>query len=136
MKKTIEDVCRSRAKECAQKLPTQILRQMETAMREGFEAELTGIFIAAGNLSVRLWSQRPSLSGLYLHNLKDERFNVSSAILKAHRLHKLGPPNDHILDGKLTKIMVHPALLAYGTHDADQYGRNQILAKAVVWLDG
>lgn len=131
----IEDVCRKRAERFAQALPPQLLRPMETSMFETFVEQLARIFIDAGQFSVRIWSQRPSLQWMGLPRLAKEPFNISSAILKAHRLYKLDDPNDHSLDGSLTKIMVHPALLTWGTHDADYYNRQRVLAKAVVWLE-
>jgi hypothetical protein len=53
-------------------------------------------------------------------------------------LHKLeDPTNQEFYEGKMMKIMVHPAILAIGTHDGDHYDydHTQVLAKAVVWLD-
>jgi hypothetical protein len=104
-------------------------------MRESFEEDLDQIFVKAGRLSLKLSAQRPLLRVLYLTDLVDREFAVSSDIIEAHALHKLDDPEDVSLDGKMTKILVHPAILAMGTHDADHYDRQQVWARAVAWLD-
>ena len=107
----------------------------ETVIREQFLQKLTQIFVDAGRLSIRLWSQRPAFRCHTLGNLAKVPFNVASETLQAHNLHKLDDQEDHSMDGRLTKIMVHPAVLTYGTHEADHYDRHEVLAKAVVWLE-
>ncbi|PIA95693.1 hypothetical protein CB0940_10103 [Cercospora beticola] len=82
-----------------------LLRPMETPVHSQFLLELTQIYITTGRLSVRLWSQRPAIACRFLPQLAHTPFDISSSILQAHALYKLDDPEDHSLDGKLTKIL-------------------------------
>ncbi|KAF2213385.1 hypothetical protein CERZMDRAFT_90437 [Cercospora zeae-maydis SCOH1-5] len=132
----IDAVAKHHAQMLDQDILTDLLRPMELPVHSQFLLELTQIYTIAGRLSIRLWSQRPSVACRFLHQLAHTPFDISSGILQAHALYKLDDPSDHSLDGRLTKILVHPALLTCGTHEAEHYDRQQVLAKAVVWLEG
>jgi hypothetical protein len=134
-RKAVEDSACYFARILSQNLSSSLLQPMEAAVRREFFAKLTTVFVNAGRLSICLWSQRPALDCRYLSSLARTPFYNSSNILQAHRLYKLDDPDDRSLDERLTKIVVQPAILALGSHEADHYDREEVLAKAVVWLD-
>lgn len=112
-----------------------LLRVMDNASFEKFTDELTQLFTQAGQLSVRLWSQRPALKCLYLDEFAAHQFKAGSDVLQPHLLHKHSDPLDTSLDGILPKIIIHPAIMISGTHEAEDYDQSRVLEKAVVWLD-
>ena len=112
-----------------------LFRPLESSMWPGLVEELNQIFLKAGQLAMRVWAQRPEVLLLRLRSLADRPFTVSSDLMEAHALHKLDDPEDRSLDGRLTKIVIHPAVCARGTHSADHFEQHQVWAKAVVWLD-
>jgi hypothetical protein len=134
-RKDVDDAARYFARILCNNLNSSLLQPMEAAVRGEFFAKLTKVFLDAGRLSICLWSQRPALDCRYLSSLARKPFYNSSNILQAHRLYKLDDPSDRSLDGRLAKILVHPAILALGSHEADHYDREEVWAKAVVWLD-
>ncbi|KAK4560612.1 hypothetical protein LTR86_005190 [Recurvomyces mirabilis] len=111
------------------------IKSMETATKDGFRKTLTQLFEDAGRMAMRLWTQRTAIKCSSLPDLRKEPFAVDSTLMQAHNLHKLDDPKDHRLDGKRIKLVVHPAVLRYGTHDGEDYERSQVWAKAIVWLD-
>jgi len=131
----IDEVCRSHASRFVNPATQPLLQKMEESTRDQFLKELSNLFANAGHLSFRLWTQRPSIALRDLSNLPTRTFNANSEYLEAHALHKHDDPKDPRLDGMKTKVVVHPAVLAYGTHDAEQYDQSRIWAKAVVWLE-
>lgn len=112
-----------------------LLSATDDAGFEKFADELTQLFVQAGQLAVRLWCQRPALKCLYLDELAAQRFEAGSDILQPHLLHKHSDPLDTSLDGILPKIIIHPAIMISGTHEAEDYDQSRVLEKAVVWLD-
>ncbi|PPJ53005.1 hypothetical protein CBER1_11215 [Cercospora berteroae] len=132
----IDTVAKHHAQTLDEEMIISLLRPMETPVHAQSLLELTQIYTTAGRLSIRLWSQRPAIACRFLPQLAHTPFDISSSILQAHALYKLDDPEDHSLDGKLTKILVHPAMLTSGTHEAEHYDRQQVLARAVVWLEG
>jgi len=131
----VKNVAHDFARALNQDLATARLRQMGGSTCEALLKELTQICVQAGRLSIVLWSQRPAIAIRHLSELAQKQFHVASKILQAHPLHVLDDPDDHTLDGRLTKILVHPAVIALGNHEADQYDHEEVWAKAVVWLD-
>jgi len=133
----VEDASLSLSRAFHEKVENRILfRSQESYMSPGLVKELDQIFLKAGQLAMRLWAQRPRLRLLRLRILRQRPFIVGSDCMEPHPLHKLDDPQDHRLDGRLTKVVVHPAVQAEGTHSADHYEQRQTWAKAVVWLDG
>ena len=112
-----------------------LLRNMEAAMREPYSKSIVALFEDAGKLSIRLWTQRPALRCLFLTQLGKLGFRIDSAAMQAHGVHKLDDPDDHSLDGKELRMVVHPAVLGMGNHDAEHYEIERVWVKAVVWLD-
>lgn len=129
----IESIARSLAENFVQL--TGLLRTMDDAELRKFLNDLAQLFVQAGQLSLKLWCQRPAYRCQYLDDLSEQPFLTSSQVLHPHPLHKHSDPLDTALDGKMTKILVHPAILSYGTHEAENYHQSQILEKAVIWLD-
>jgi len=108
---------------------------MESPTRESYSKTVETLFQEAASLAMRLWRQRTDVRCRYYSHLLKERFSVDSPVMQAHALYKLDDPHDHSLDGKPLRMVVHPAVLRMGTHDADKYDESQVWAKAVVWLD-
>jgi hypothetical protein len=111
-----------------------LVRSVQTEPDGGFKGSLFSIFVDAGELAMQLWSQRPGIVFRSMQELAQERFAVTSDIMQAHPLHKLDDPDDSRLDGRRMVLVVHPAVLRTGTHDAENYDHEVIWAKAVVWL--
>ncbi|KAK0654926.1 hypothetical protein B0T16DRAFT_314540 [Cercophora newfieldiana] len=108
-----------------------------TATREEAEEvfkSLELIVQSAGELSGRLWSRKTSLSTQGLTELKDTPFKAGSKMLKAHALHKLYDEEDDRCDGFAVRVVVHPAVLGYGSSDGDDYKTARVWMKAEVLL--
>ena len=116
------------------RLKRAFLKFEDDDFRDQFRRELVSVYIKAGRVSTKLWTQRQALECRYLRDLCKERFYYASPTLEAHSLHRLDDPGDKSLDGKVPKIVVHPAVLMAGTHDAENYERKVVLTKAVVWM--
>lgn len=132
---SIDACCANYAKHYASRLPKPFLRRMESSTYAEFVEKLATICQRAGQLSRQLWLQRPSVHCRCLADLRDVKFNIREKSLKAHSLHQMDDPEDHSLDGKMIKILVHPAVLIAGTHEAERYDEYSVLVPAVVWLD-
>jgi len=85
-------------------------------------------------LCTRLGTQRTKFKLEPSRRLLEEEFKVSSDIMEAHRLHKLGY-DDTRLDGSRIGIVVHPAICAWGDNDGENYDSSRVLSRAVVWLE-
>lgn len=133
--RSIENIAKSIAETLTRHEIPDLLQVMDDTRSQKFIDELTQLFVHAGQLSLRLWCQRPIYRCQYLPGLAQEAFLTSSEILQPHPLHQHSDPLDTALDGKLPKIVVHPAVLSFGTHEGEHYDQSQILEKAVVWLD-
>jgi hypothetical protein len=106
--------------------------------------EASRIFETAGDLSFRLWSERVFLKPHGLGEMVQDRdtFVYNGELLEAHALHKLGAGEEgdeeedvHRFDGMAPRIVVFPAILRYGTRDADDYGTRRVWSPAVVLMD-
>ncbi|KAK6428299.1 hypothetical protein LTR95_015559 [Oleoguttula sp. CCFEE 5521] len=135
IKQSIDVTCQSFAMQYAKKIPEPLLRRLETSIHEEFVQELVSVYQKAGNLSMRLWVQRPSLRCDYLADLAEVKFDIKSKILQAHSLHRIDDSEDHTHDGRLIKVVVQPAFRAAGTHEAEDYELSQVWCPAVVYLD-
>ncbi|KAF3899504.1 hypothetical protein GY631_0545 [Trichophyton interdigitale] len=96
--------------------------------------KLRDIFIDAGELSSRLWTQRTYMKSQNLPSLKLEQFKVSSPSMEAHPSQGLDDDEDNKLDGSRVEVVIHPALLAFGNDDCENYHIARVWAKAVVLL--
>lgn len=132
----INESCLSQATKCIKDIPSILLRTMESATHAQFESEVVSVFQEAGQLSLRLWVQRPWVQCRFLKDLAKAPFDITADIMKAHAVHRIDDPEDHRFDGKQIKVVVHPAVVAAGTHEAEHYDTHtQVWAPAVVWLD-
>lgn len=132
----VDNSCAIYAFNSVKKLPLALLRKhMEDATRAAFEQEVTELFQEAGRLSLSLWVQRPSVHCEFLAHLAGRRFDSRAVALKAHPLHKHDDVEDLSLNDKTVKVVVHPAIVAAGTHEGERYDERQYLAPAIVWLD-
>ncbi|KAM5451807.1 hypothetical protein MaudCBS49596_003635 [Microsporum audouinii] len=98
--------------------------------------KLRDIFMDAGELSSRLWTQRSYMKSQNLPSLKLEPFKVSSPSMEAHPSQGLDDDEDSKLDGSRVEVVVHPAILAFGNDDCENYHIARVWAKAVVLLRG
>jgi hypothetical protein len=85
-------------------------------------------------LCTKLGTQRTNFKLETSRRLLENEFRVSSDIMEAHRLHKLGY-DDTRLDGSKIGIVVHPAICAWGDNDGENYDSSRVLSRAVVWLE-
>lgn len=61
-------------------------------------------------------------------------FHVANPAMSAHRLHQLDE-DDPKLDNKKTLLVVQPAIIAFGSENAEYYDRSKIWAPAIVVVD-
>ncbi|KUJ06537.1 uncharacterized protein LY89DRAFT_790405 [Mollisia scopiformis] len=101
--------------------------------------ELQTIFRKSLDMAGRLWKQLTIVKCTYLEDLKQSAFNYDSDLMDAHAFHKLGfddeDEDEHRLDNHLVRIMVFPAIKAYGNSDGEKYTQDRVWGKAIVWLD-
>ncbi|KAK8212752.1 hypothetical protein IWZ01DRAFT_570720 [Phyllosticta capitalensis] len=78
--------------------------------------------------SVYKWSQPTKFLG--------KPFSVASDCMKADRLHKIDEDeNDTAMDGAQVKIVLSPAVFAYGNAQGEDIEGRRCIAKAVVYLE-
>jgi FtsZ-binding cell division protein ZapB len=99
---------------------------------------LTEIVLKATEISYRLWTRRSRLKCLQLKELEAEsalKFGSCSPILEHHELHNLLINEDkRALDGRNVAIVAHPAVVAYGDPEGNDYLKRTTWKKAVVWM--
>lgn len=61
-------------------------------------------------------------------------FRVANPAMSAHRLHQLDE-DDSKLDDRKTLLVVQPAIIAFGSENAEYYDRSKIWAPAMVMVD-
>jgi hypothetical protein len=101
------------------------------------QRRLREIFMNASGLAMDLWTQKSYLECKGLHELQGQSFQNGSFLMEASLLHKLDDEEDPRLNGLPISIVVHPAILAIGTHNGESYdtARPRVLARAVVWVE-
>jgi len=67
-----------------------------------------------------------------LADLKETTFSADSNLLRAHALHKLYDEEDDRCDGCAVSVVVHPAVLGFGSSDGDDYQTSRVWMKAEV----
>ncbi|GIC90506.1 uncharacterized protein Aud_006940 [Aspergillus udagawae] len=93
--------------------------------------ELQSLYDGAAQLALSLWTQRAFMTCQSLRGLPP--FTVSNPMMLAHRLHLLDE-DDTRLDGKRILLCVQPAILAFGSENAEHYTQHKIWSPAVVVL--
>ncbi|GFG16376.1 hypothetical protein IFM5058_07928 [Aspergillus udagawae] len=93
--------------------------------------ELQSLYDEAAQLALSLWTQRAFMTCQSLRELPP--FTVSNPVMRAHRLHRLDE-DDTKLDGKEILLCVQPAILAFGTENAEHYNQHKVWSPAVVVL--
>ncbi|KAM0091074.1 hypothetical protein ACP6JD_005518 [Aspergillus fumigatus] len=91
--------------------------------------ELQSLYDGAAQLALSLWTQRAFMTCRSLEELPP--FTVSNPVMRAHRLHHLDE-DDTRLDGKRILLCVQPAVLAFGSENAEHYNQHKIWSPAVV----
>src|SRR5436189_3886796 len=86
---------------------------------------LYSLFHTAGELSVRLWSQRTYLKCFGFAELG--HFNVESPLMVAHRL-QMVDDDDHRLDGRPIAAVIQPAIVAFGNENGENYESYKVWA--------
>lgn len=105
------------------------------ATREAAEQlfkDLKSVVQFAGELSSRLWARKTSMATRGLADLKETTFSADSNLLRAHALHKLYDEEDDRCDGCAVSVVVHPAVLGFGSSDGDDYQTSRVWMKAEV----
>jgi hypothetical protein len=105
-------------------------------LRQGAETDvmrrnmkLRDLYYRAGEIALLLWAQRTHIRCYGQQDL--QVFDVNSPMMSAHRLHRLDD-DDHRLDGKMVLASIHPAVLAFGNEDAEDYDVSKTWMPAVV----
>ncbi|TIA64645.1 hypothetical protein D6C77_01244 [Aureobasidium pullulans] len=104
-------------------------------------AELANIFQAYADMAWSLWAQkwhidvlRPAALNSKLQTQRLE-YQSESPYMDAHSLHFHVLENDEkALDGKEVLQVISPAVVVTGTADGNDYARETVWAKAVVWM--
>ncbi|KAK2733111.1 hypothetical protein FQN57_002303 [Myotisia sp. PD_48] len=96
--------------------------------------KLRDIYISAGHLATRLWTQRTFTTTQHLEDLRVDPFRNNSPTMEAHPSQGLEDDEDHTLDGAQIAVVVHPAVLAFGNDDCENFHQARVWAKAVVLL--
>ena len=103
---------------------------------EGMKAALSEIYVDAGKLSYRLWTQRTTIKIWTLKDMGPRGFDADNQYLKPHPSVKYDEHDDQ-LKGKLITLIVHPLVEAFGKDDGKDYNydKSRIWASAEVWLN-
>lgn len=107
-----------------------LLRDSDTRKRV---EELSEIIRIAGELSASLWKQKIFIECWSLEELQNVPFSVASREMRAHHAHGL-EDKDTKLDGGQVRMVVQPALLAFGNEEGKNYTEYKVWAKAVVMI--
>ncbi|KAL2827785.1 hypothetical protein BDW59DRAFT_171226 [Aspergillus cavernicola] len=110
-------------------------RELLRPARDGGSArrkELEALYNGAAQLASSLWTQRTFMVCQSQQGLPV--FNVANPAMSAHRLHQLDE-DDQKLDGNKVMLFVQPAILAFGTENAEDYDRGKVWAPAIVVVD-
>ncbi|KAL3457945.1 hypothetical protein BJX64DRAFT_292609 [Aspergillus heterothallicus] len=110
-----------------------LLRHNNRADGEGatrsIERDLQELYNSAAQLALLLWMQRSFI--VCESQGAVPVFDVTNPVLRAHRLHQLDE-DDRKLDGKKILLFVQPAILAFGSENAEHYDKCKVWAPAVV----
>jgi hypothetical protein len=91
--------------------------------------ELQLLYKGAAQLALSLWTQRAFMTCQSLRELPP--FTVTNPMMRAHRLHLLDE-DDTRLDGKRLLLCVQPAILAFGSENAEHYNQHKVWSPAIV----
>lgn len=94
--------------------------------------ELYEIIRALDELFSSLWKQKAYIVCRGLDRFQDEPFMATSDLMTAHPAYRLDE-GDRKLDGLPVRMVVQPAILAYGNEEGKNYDHYKVWAKAVVW---
>ena len=65
------------------------------------------------------------------------RFQFGADLLEHHPLHNLQISTANTsLDGQEVLLVTHPAVVAYGDAEGENYATRTVLKRAVVWMGG
>ncbi|KAH8705848.1 hypothetical protein BGW36DRAFT_18811 [Talaromyces proteolyticus] len=93
------------------------------------------LFHEAGQLSYYLGTQRFDVRVARLDNLRVKEFHHQNQFMEAHSSHQIQLDQDEAaLDGQEIYLMLHPAIIAFGTADGSDYHKYTIWKKAVLWM--
>ncbi|KAL4785996.1 hypothetical protein BJX76DRAFT_355588 [Aspergillus varians] len=115
--------------------PVRVLLRPDAERDESNEKrfeDLQSLYKGAAQLALSLWGQRAFISCRGLQDLP--RFTVANELMSAHRLHQIDE-DDTSLDGSKVLLVVQPAILAFGSEDAEHYDQHKVWAPATVLLE-
>ena len=114
-----------------------LLRDGDQETRGACFRDLVVVMASAARLARDLSTQRTNVQMRGLRELRGVPFKVDSGLMEAHRLHKLDVEEDerYGLDGSRVMVVVHPAVVAYGTDEGENYSACKIWSAATVWLE-
>lgn len=91
--------------------------------------DLLTLYDDGAKLALSLWSQRSFLTCQSQEELPI--FSGGSPMMSAHRLHQLDD-DDRRMDGRKVILFVQPAIIAFGSENAENYDQSKVWAAAVV----
>lgn len=97
------------------------------------QKELYNIIRTAGELFASLWKQKVFIASWGLEKFQFKKFSSASNEMMAHPAHNLEDGDDR-LDGCRVRMVVHPAIVAYGNEEGHNYHEYKVWAKASVWV--
>lgn len=96
--------------------------------------KLKKIYDEAARQLYKLWTRRAELKCYTLRDMDSLGFNPESEDFDPDNLVKYDDHEDQ-LKGKPVSVLVHPLLCVAGTDEGNDYDRERVWAKGVVWLD-
>lgn len=107
---------------------------MKSQIDSGFTNKLKTIYTNAAETAYKLWTRRTAMRYLSLHEIGSLHFDAASPYFEPEPLVRYEDHEDE-LKGKKVILMVHPLLTAHGTDEAEDYDKERVWTKGVVWLD-
>lgn len=103
-------------------------------------AGLQALTLETAELSWELWTRRSRIEVLDWARVQQEsdkviKFSATAKALEAHALHNRSLEDDpEALDGTEVVMLCSPVIIAAGNAEGQDYDKERLLKKAVVWL--
>jgi hypothetical protein len=112
-----------------------LLKSTVDQYRSEQQESLLELIREAGKFSTNLWMQRTVTECWGLLQLPSSPFSLHSPIMRLHESQR-NREADNTLDGLQVGMVVHPAIVAYGNENAENYSwQPRVWMKASVWVE-